>query len=327
MRIARRALLAGASLATFGAFGACSRKDGAAAPPPGPSTLPLSSTRPVPVDAGEQAPRDAGGSLVGRVEMDVWSLDGGGKAAVLVPAWTGGQRLPLLLALHGRGEALKGPALGVLGWPRDYALVRAVSRIAAPPIVAADLEGFVDEARLARMNVDLASRPFGGMVVVCPYSPDVDLRKPADIRAYSAYVMNAVLPRARRELPVLGTPESTGIDGVSLGGALALRIGLSNAEAFGAVGSLQPAIGDDQVPEFLALVREARRLRPRLALRLLTSREDYFRGAIGKLSSALRAASIAHDYADVPGPHDYPFNRGPGAIEMLHWHDRALRAG
>jgi hypothetical protein len=27
----------------------------------------------------------------------------------------------------------------------------------------------------------------------------------------------------------------------------------------------------------------------------------------------------------VPGPHDYPFNRGPGAIEMLLWHDRVLR--
>jgi len=22
--------------------------------------------------------------------------------------------------------------------------------------------------------------------------------------------------------------------------------------------------------------------------------------------------------------HDYPFNRGPGAIEMLLWHDRVL---
>jgi hypothetical protein len=27
----------------------------------------------------------------------------------------------------------------------------------------------------------------------------------------------------------------------------------------------------------------------------------------------------------VPGPHDYEFNRGPGAYEMLMFHDRVLR--
>ena len=27
----------------------------------------------------------------------------------------------------------------------------------------------------------------------------------------------------------------------------------------------------------------------------------------------------------VPGPHDYVFNRGPGVLEMLLFHDRALR--
>jgi len=27
----------------------------------------------------------------------------------------------------------------------------------------------------------------------------------------------------------------------------------------------------------------------------------------------------------VTGPHDYAFNRGPGALEMLAYHDRVLR--
>jgi hypothetical protein len=35
-------------------------------------------------------------------------------------------------------------------------------------------------------------------------------------------------------------------------------------------------------------------------------------------------AGIAHDFAEVVGPHDYSFNRGPGSIELLLWHDRAL---
>jgi enterochelin esterase-like enzyme len=136
--------------------------------------------------------------------------------------------------------------------------------------------------------------------------------------------MKTVLPKARKELPVLGTPGSIGIDGVSLGGALSLRIGLGNASSFGAVGTLQPAIGEDQVPEFTELAREARANNPRLSLRLLTSKEDYFKRAIKAASASFRAAGIAHDFEDLPGPHDYPFNRGPGAIEMLLWHDRLL---
>jgi enterochelin esterase-like enzyme len=133
-----------------------------------------------------------------------------------------------------------------------------------------------------------------------------------------------VLPRVRAELPVLPAAAATGIDGVSLGGAVALRVGLGNPDAFGAVGSLQAALGEDQITELTELAKAARATNPALKLRLLTSKEDYFRGAISHTSAAWKAAGIEHDYADVPGPHDYPFNRGPGAIEMLLWHDRML---
>lgn len=320
--VGRRQLLAGLAVSSATSF-ACSRKSTADTAPPQPEAIPLSALSPA--DAGSvSAARDAGASMRGRVAMDTWSFEGGGKAAVLVPAWAEGRRLPMLVALHGRGEALKGPSIGVLGWPRDYALVRAFERLCAPPITSADLEGFVDPERLAETNRSLRDRPFEGVVVVCPYSPDVDLRKPAEIRAYATYVMNVVLPRARNELPVLGTPASTGIDGVSLGGALALRIGLANAASFGAVGTLQPAIGEDQVEDFTALAKRAHEANAAQKLRLLTSKENYFRAAIAKTDAAWRAAGIPHDYADIPGPHDYPFNRGPGAIEMLLWHDRAL---
>lgn len=261
----------------------------------------------------------------GQVKTETWTLAGDGRAFTIVPSWTKpDEKLPMLLALHGRGEANKGPTLGVLGWPKDYALLRAIERVCAPPLTAGDFESFVEAPRLAQHNEALAQRPFAGLVVVCPYSPDVDLRKPAQIREYSDYVMKAVLPRAKKELPVIGTPPTIGIDGVSLGGALALRIGLGNAAAFGAVGTLQPAIGEDQVADFTDLARMARANNPQLRLRLLTSKEDYFKRAIRNASTAWRAAGIEHDFEDLPGPHDYPFNRGPGAIEMLLWHDRLL---
>jgi enterochelin esterase-like enzyme len=162
------------------------------------------------------------------------------------------------------------------------------------------------------------------MVVVCPYSPDVELRKPKQVKDYGDFLMKSVIPRVKKELPVVGSPASFGIDGVSLGGAIAIRTGLGNAESFGTVGSLQAAIGEDQVQELVDLAKSARQKNAGVKIRLLTSNEDYFRSAISHLSQAMRSASIDHDYADVPGPHDYPFNRGPGAIEMLLWHDRLL---
>lgn len=261
----------------------------------------------------------------GAVGAETWTFDGGGRAVAIVPSWgKPGERFPVLVALHGRGEAVKGPELGALGWPNDYALLRAIQRVCAPPLTTEDYESFVEPRRLGEVNADLAARPFAGLVVVCPYLPDVDLRRPGPIRDYGEYLLRVLLPRARRELPVLASPAATGIDGVSLGGAVALRVGLGNADSFGAVGTLQAAIGEDQITELTDLARSARAKNPRLALRLVTSKEDYFRRAITAESRALRAAGIDHEFADVPGPHDYPWNRGPGALEMLLWHDRRL---
>jgi enterochelin esterase-like enzyme len=302
----------------------CARCDrDASGAPNGP--LPPSATILPPVVPASPPIVDGGIGARGQVKTETWTLAGDGRAVTIVPAWTRpDEKLPMLFALHGRGEANKGPALGVMGWPKDYALLRAIDRVCSPPLTTTDFENMVAPARLAAHNEALAKRPFAGLVVVCPYSPDVDLRKPNQIREYSDYFMNTVLPRAKKELPVLGTPASIGLDGVSLGGALALRIGLGNAQAFGAVGSLQAAIGEDQVGDFTELARAARIKNANVQLRLLTSDKDYFRRAIANASASWKTAGISHDFDEVPGVHDYPFNRGPGAIEMLLWHDRLL---
>jgi hypothetical protein len=309
--ISRRAFVLGAA-----AFAACSRKEQATVAPPQAGSPP-----PVPVDAGT-----ARGAT--RLVTLTFDMEAGPPttAAILVPAWGGSDaRWPVLVALHGRGEALKGPDRGAFGWPRDYDLVRAIGRVVAPPITDEDLEGFVDAEHQAQMNRALAARPFEGLIVACPYVPDMDLRTFRDMRAYGRWIVDVFLPRVRRETPALASIEATGIDGVSLGGATALRVGLMNPQAFGAVGALQPAVFEDQAQEWTEIARAARAKNPRLPLRLVTSHEDYYHSAITRLSNAWRAGGVAHDFVDVPGPHDYAFNRGPGAYELLVWHDRALR--
>ncbi|HXX68037.1 MAG TPA: alpha/beta hydrolase-fold protein [Polyangiaceae bacterium] len=259
-------------------------------------------------------------------EVDLGLQPWGRAVAVIVaPTWGANERFPLVVALHGRGEALKDPAEGAMGWPRDYAMVRAIDRLRAPPLTRADFESFVDDARLAQTNASLKQAPFRGVVVACPWMPDLDATSADEVALYARFVTDVLVPRVRGDAPAAVSPESTGIDGVSLGGAVALRIGLSRPDAFGAVGGIQPALSEGQAAEWTTLAQNARSKRPDLKLRLLTSRGDYFRSAISQVSDAWTARGIGHDFAEVPGPHDYIFNRGPGSIELLLWHDRVLQ--
>ncbi len=284
--------------------------------------------------ACSRSERTAEGGSRGSLESEQahtlqWDLGpqpwGEGRASIVVPNWGGPTaRFPVLVALHGRGEAVKAPVDGALGWPRDYALLRAFDRLRAPPLTDIDYEGFVDRDRMLETNASLARNPLAGLIVACPWLPDLTPTHDGEVAAYARFVLDVLIPRVRRETPAYATPEATGIDGVSLGGAVALRIGLTFPESFGAVGGIQPALSESQTSEWTALAQAARVRRPGLKLRLLTSHDDYFRDAIVSVSHEWAMAGIPHDFAEVVGPHDYSFNRGPGSIELLMWHDRAL---
>jgi enterochelin esterase-like enzyme len=175
------------------------------------------------------------------------------------------------------------------------------------------------------MNAWLGQHPWKGLVVVCPWVPDLNLRSDTELVDYGRFVVETILPRVVKEMPATS---ATGIDGVSLGGAVALRAGLAFPQTFKAVAALQPAIsfsGDDsRVNDLVDLARVARNKRADLALRITTSHEDYYRDVTHSLSNAWKNAGVQHDFSELPGPHDYIFNRGPGAYEMLLWHARVL---
>ncbi len=249
------------------------------------------------------------------------------RVVVSIPERAANARFPVLVALHGRGEALKGPELGARGWVDDYWLPTTIERLHRPPITLEDLRGFADDARLARLNQSLQARPYQGLIVVCPYTPD---SLPADESIDKAaplarFVVDTVLPRAYRETPAIGSAESTGIDGVSLGGRAALGIGLLRPKSFAVVASLQAAVRSDNAEDILRRAREAKIQKPDLYVRLLTSSDDYFLKANTLLAEAFTGAGIRTELVNIPGPHDYDFNRGPGGYEMLMFHDRVLR--
>jgi hypothetical protein len=205
-----------------------------------------------------------------------------------------------------------------LGWPRDYRLTDAFEALLGGRLTRSDYGELVDAPHLRARNRALRTRAFAGLVVVAPYTPNL-LSEPvgsAPILAFSDWVAGPLLDAVRAEVPV-ASADVAGIDGVSLGGRMALEVGLRHPERFRSVGAIQPAVRG-HVEEVAALPTSGQ------ALRLLSSTDDPFLPATRALSESWSAAGVAHELLVLPGPHDYAFNRGPGSVELLFFHDRAL---
>jgi iron(III)-salmochelin esterase len=261
-----------------------------------------------------------------------WTFDEGAfgpsDVVISIPAdASDAKRYPVLVALHGRGESLKGRRRGARGWLDDYDLRRAMARLREPPLVENDFQGFVSEQRLREINGSLREQPYADLIIVCPYLPDVLRRENAfkEADALAAFIVDALLPRVYDKTPAIGTPASTGIDGVSLGGRAALLVAFTRPLAFGALEALQAAIDGSEIERFAELGARALATNPKLLLRLLTSEQDHFLSVNQRLSAELERRRVQHRYLRVLGTHSYRFNRGPGSLEMLLYHDRALR--
>lgn len=292
----RRALLAGLALA------GCTRRE---ASPEGPAPSPL------PAGHGLRDWSFAGPEAQGGSE----------RVVVLMPGGEG--PFPVLIALHGRGEAVRGAEAGAYGWARDYRLGEAIGALERGKLGAADLRGQATPERLGALNRALAEAPYRGLVVACPHVPDLTGTRSNDgIERYGRWLVERLLPRLRAECSGAG---AVGIDGVSMGGRVALLVGAAHPGVFAAVGSLQAAVQAAEIPDLVGRVRRYLDGNKAGRVRLLTSDGDYFRPAIGALHDALDRERLPHEHIVVAGPHDYSFNQGPGGVEMLLWHDRALR--
>ena len=298
-------------LATLGGIASACAERERRPPPRGPVRGAAISAAPTP-------------AIVRTIEVLDWTfaseMGGPKRATVLVPRPTP-DKLPVLVALHGLGETTD-PVTGANAWPKSYALQRAYERMLEPPLHPDDFQNLVTSERLSEINESLIKRALGGVIVACPYLPK-DIGGGVPMELYGQWLGERLLPRVRSELPVSSDVRATGIDGVSLGGWAAIRIGMLRPDLFGVVGALQPAIVDNAMVDWaVSLLAQNLKGRP---FRFVTSTEDLYRGTLTELDKRLTGKGIPHEFAMTPGPHDYPWNKGPGSIEMLLWQDRALR--
>ncbi|MBT9556372.1 MAG: hypothetical protein IV100_10100 [Myxococcales bacterium] len=240
---------------------------------------------------------------------------GGRPVTVLLPS-TGDGPWPVVYLMGGMGELSRGEAVSAASWVGDYEIARVVDAFERGRLSRTTFRNLVTPSSLAAYERRLR-RGWGGLVLVGLPAP-VDLT-----RDFERYVVETVIPWAERSLPIRPGAAYRGIDGVSLGGRHALRIGFGNPQLFRSVGAVQGAVRGRQAP-LLALVQSRREGCRRLAVNLVTSDGDGYRGAITSFARALRRERLSVRLIELTGPHDYVFNRGPGAIDLLLFHDGVL---
>jgi hypothetical protein len=248
----------------------------------------------------------------------------GEQALLLVPK-AGGPR-PILISLHGHPESGHGLDVGARAWPETYELARQRVRLFDPPLVPEDFGGpkMTSPARLSSMNDSLRKWPYAGLTHACPYVPWQASPTLETSRGFASFLVDRLLPRVRAETRCADCASLPGLCGVSMGGRLALFVGLSHPQIFGAVSALQPALREEDGELLTDLARAATAV-PGFKLRLVTSKDDYFMPPIRSLSDRLARFGVAHEFALLNGDHSVEFNRGQGVFEMLLWHERVAR--
>jgi enterochelin esterase-like enzyme len=185
---------------------------------------------------------------------------------------------------------------------------------------------YFSDKLLGELNTSLASTPFRGIAIACPYMPNVARMRDDSsfFDAYAGWLADVVIPRARKEGPVFADASHTSLDGVSLGGYTGIEVFLRRPDAFAAWGCVQGALGALRVPGYAERLAAVHRKSPK-EFHLETSTRDPFHDVAVNLSAALIQDGVPNDLVVYPGPHDQPWLCESGTIEMLRWHDARER--
>ncbi len=247
------------------------------------------------------------------------------RALVLSPRVHGpDERFPVLVLLHGLGET-DNEELGVHAWADRYGLVAADTHLRHPPVTGA--RRYLSDARAQAIDALLARNPYRGFVLVCPVTPNVyEFPYPSvALDHYAAWIATTLLPAVRANAPATTDVVGTALDGCSLGGFVAMEVFLRKPELFGAVGTVQAAIGDFTAQRYAAALRAIiDRLGPR-AVHVESSYWDPTYPVHQALSKRLAELHVPHDFDTLPGGHDQIFLREVGTLEMLLWHHLRLQ--
>lgn len=279
---------------------------------------------------GVCAPADAQGDPVVQFDIELSPFRRvAHRGRVLVPRAhrsMNGPR-PLLVLLHGLGEA-HSQTLALRAWPELYGLTSACQRLLSPPLARDPRARYLRDERLVAINADLAAAPISLPILVCPMTPKppVGQGRQGFFDAYAAWLEQELIPAVRAQLKSRGVQSSglIGLDGCSMGGAVATEVFLRRPRTYATFGTVQSAIGISRAVRYAAQFRDQHARAKLCPVHIESSTEDPFRRANERLSRELTKYAVPHALDVIPGPHNQPWLREVGTLEMLRWHARQL---
>jgi hypothetical protein len=96
--------------------------------------------------------------------------------------------------------------------------------------------------------------------------------------------------------------------------------------AFSSLGVVQAAIGAASAASYAERIASAIAEAGPVPVHIETSSGDPYREPSRRLSEALLERGVPNQFRQSNGPHNQPWLREVGTLEMLLWHDRQLNA-
>jgi len=219
--------------------------------------------------------------------------------------------LRVVILLHGLGEAYV-PEIGARAWVDRYGLLQADARLHHPPVAAIASRGDLPASEADRINADLAATPFTQLAYVCPHMP-----VPVG-GAYSQWLAQELMPALRAEWPTFtGEPV---LAGCSLGARASITTATAYPTTFPLLGCTQAAISVADAPRTASdLVNAGVR-----KMYIATSTGDPYREANAALCKHLAKLGADVTTRAFPGPHDQPWLREVGVLDLVLWASRTL---
>lgn len=211
-------------------------------------------------------------------------------------------------------------------WRSGYGLAAAYAALRRPPL-GPDPERarFLRPEQLHEIQARLADQPFGGLVIVCPVTPNPFVRGAAAmLDGYADWIESALLPRVAAVAPVTQV-RRIGVDGCSMGGHVVDELFARKPQLFQTFGLVQPALDRGNLRNLAQRLGAATERSTLSGIHLETSSEDPYRRRTEALAGELRRMGVPHALDVLRGPHTRGWLRAAGTLTMLAWHEHMLR--
>ena len=157
-------------------------------------------------------------------------------------------------------------------------------------------------------------------IIIVMHSADVLPRNGSradNLNEFEPLLVNELVPEIRKRYRVMAKPQSWAIAGLSLGGEVAMTVGLRHPELFRSIASISGSLVErdfeDRFGKSLARDDVSRKYN---LIWIGCGSKDIFFGGAQAFAAKLKSAGVQHDFREFAGPHVMPVFRRE-LVELL----------